>query len=178
MEKARSTTILTVRCNGRVAMAGDGQVTLGNIAVKNDAVKLRRLADGKVLCGFAGSAADGLALVERFETHLSESKSNIRRAAIALAKEWRTDRILRRFEAMMAVADATTSLILSGAGDVIEPKDGIIGIGSGGAYATAAARALLLHSDMDAPAIVKASLEIAAELCIYTNSNITLETLD
>lgn len=178
MEKARSTTILTVRRNGRVAMAGDGQVTLGNIAVKNDAVKLRRLADGKVLCGFAGSAADGLALVERFETHLSESKSNIRRAAIALAKEWRTDRILRRFEAMMAVADATTSLILSGAGDVIEPKDGIIGIGSGGPYATAAARALLTHSDMDAAAIVKASLEIAAELCIYTNSNITLETID
>ena len=173
----RSTTILTVRRGGKVAMGGDGQVTLGDVAVKHDSVKVRRLADGKVLCGFAGSAADSLALVERFETRLTECKSNIRRAAIELAKEWRTDRILRRLEALLAVADATTSLIVSGGGDVIEPSDGIIGVGSGGAYAASAAKALMRYTDLDAETIVRHALEITAELCVYTNSNITVEVI-
>lgn len=174
----RSTTILTVRRDGQVAMGGDGQVTMGDVAVKHDAVKLRKLADGRVLCGFAGSAADSLALLERFEAKLTESTSNIRRAAIALAKEWRTDKILRRFEALLAVADATTSLIVSGSGDVIEPTDGVIGIGSGGAYAASAAKALLRYGTLDAKAIVQTALEIAGELCVYSNTNIAVETLD
>ena len=175
MVKVRSTTILTVRRDGKLAMGGDGQVTLGETAVKHDAVKVRRLGEGRVLCGFAGSAADSLALMERFEQKLKDSKSNIRRAAIELAKEWRTDRILRRLEAMMAVADAESSLILSGSGDVIEPTDGVIGIGSGGGYATSAARALLRHTDLDAQAVVQTALEIAGELCIYSNQNIKVE---
>jgi ATP-dependent HslUV protease subunit HslV len=176
--KTRSTTILTVRKGNLVAMGGDGQVTLGQVALKHDAVKIRKLAEGNVLCGFAGSAADSLSLVERFESRLTESKSNIRRAAIALARDWRTDRILRKFEALLAVVDVKTGLIISGSGDVIEPTDGIIGIGSGGSYAVAAARALLNHSSLDAKAIVQASLEIAADLCVYTNRNITIETLE
>jgi ATP-dependent HslUV protease subunit HslV len=176
--KTRSTTILSVRRGHQVAIGGDGQVTLGDVALKHDAIKIRRLNDGKVLCGFAGSAADALALLERFESRLGESKANIRRAAIAMAKDWRTDRILRKFEALLSVADATTSLIISGSGDVIEPTDGIIGIGSGGNYAIAAARALMQHTDLDAPAIVKTAMEIAADLCIYTNKNIHVETLD
>jgi len=175
--KAISTTILTVRRAGHVAMGGDGQVTMGEVAVKHDAVKLRKLADGKVMCGFAGSAADSIALLERFESRLTESKSNIRRAAIELAKDWRTDRILRRFEALLAVADVKTSLIVSGSGDVIEPKDGVIGIGSGGAFATSAAKALLRHTDLDAEAIVRTALEIAGELCIYTNTNISVQVI-
>ncbi len=178
MEKVRSTTILTLRRGNQVAMGGDGQVTLGQVALKHDAVKIRRLADGAVLCGFAGSAADSLALLERFESRLNESKSNIRRAAIALARDWRTDRILRRFEALLAVADKQTGLIISGSGDVIEPTDGIIGIGSGGNYAIAAARALSSHTQLDAKTIVQTSLEIAADLCIYTNRNIHIETID
>ncbi|MFA5863588.1 MAG: ATP-dependent protease subunit HslV [Phycisphaerae bacterium] len=176
-EKARSTTILTIRRGNQVAMGGDGQVTLGDVALKHDAIKIRRLADGAVLCGFAGSAADSLALVERFESRLNESKTNIRRAAIALARDWRTDRILRRFEAILAVADNQTSLIISGSGDVIEPTDGIIGIGSGGNYAISAAKALMANTQLDAKTIVQASLEIAGELCIYSNKNIHIETI-
>ena len=177
-EKVRSTTILTLRRNNQVAMGGDGQVTLGDVAMKHDAVKIRRLGDGQVVCGFAGSAADSLALLERFESRLNESKSNIRRAAIALARDWRTDRVLRRFEALLAVADRQTSLVISGSGDVIEPSDGIIGIGSGGNYAVAAARALAAHTPLDAKAIVQAALEIAGDLCIYSNKNIHIETIE
>jgi ATP-dependent HslUV protease subunit HslV len=175
--KVRSTTILCVRRAGQVALGGDGQVTLGNIIAKHDAVKIRRLAGGKVLGGFAGSAADAFALLERFEKKLAEQPDNIRRAVIELAKDWRTDRVLRRLEAMLAVADATTSLIVSGAGDVIEPTDGIIGIGSGGPYAQAAAKALLAHSNLSAKQVVEEALKIAGEICIYTNTNIKVETL-
>src|SRR5213078_2166537 len=157
---ARSTTILSVRRKGQVALGGDGQVTLGNTVVKQDATKIRRVGGGKVLVGFAGSAADAFALLERFEKHLGEYPDNTRRAVIELAKEWRTDRALRRLEAMLAVADASASLIVSGAGDVIEPTDGIVGIGSGGPYAAAAAKALLEHSSLDAKAIVEAALKI------------------
>jgi len=176
--KSRSTTILAVRRGRQVAMGGDGQVTLGDVAVKHDAVKIRRLAEGSVLCGFAGSAADALALLERFEAKLGEAKSNIRRAAIELAKEWRTDRVLRRLEALLAVADRTTLLIISGSGDVIEPTDGVIGIGSGGPYAACAAKVLLKHTKLDAAAIVRSALETAGEYCIYTNTNITVEVLE
>lgn len=174
---ARSTTILSVRRNGQVALGGDGQVTLGQVVAKADAVKIRRLAGGKVLTGFAGSAADAFALLERFEKRLGEFPDNTRRAVIELAKEWRTDRVLRRLEAMLAVADQNVSLIVSGAGDVIEPTDGIIGIGSGGPYAASAAKALLQHSALDARQIVESALKIAGELCIYTNTNIRVETL-
>jgi len=173
----RSTTILAVRRNGQTAIGGDGQVTLGQTAVKHDANKIRRVGDGKVLCGFAGSAADAFALLERFEGKLEQYKGNLRRAAIELAKEWRTDRILRRLESLLAAVDAESSLLLSGVGDVIEAKDGIVGIGSGGMYATAAARGLLKHSQLTAAEIVKESLLITADICIYTNTNITVETL-
>src|SRR2546423_1075938 len=174
---ARSTTILSVRRGEQVAVGGDGQVTLGNVVAKADAVKIRRLAGGKVLTGFAGSAADSFALLERLEKKLSEFPDNTRRAAVELAKDWRTDRILRRLEAMLAVVDKTTSLIISGAGDVIEPTDGIIGIGSGGPFAASAAKALLQHSGLSAKEIVEAALKIAGEVCIYTNTNIKVETL-
>lgn len=174
---ARSTTILSVRRNDQVALGGDGQVTLGQVVAKADAVKIRRLAGGRVLCGFAGSAADAFALLERFEKKLSEFPDNTRRAVIELAKEWRTDRVLRRLEAMLAVADRQTSLIVSGAGDVIEPTDGIIGIGSGGPYAASAAKALLAHSALDAQQIVESALKIAGDICIYTNTHIRVETL-
>ncbi len=162
----------------RVALGGDGQVTLGNTVAKADAIKIRRVgAGGKVLTGFAGSAADAFALLERFEKKLAEHPDNTRRAVIELAKEWRTDRVLRRLEAMLAVVDKTTSLMVSGAGDVIEPTDGVIGIGSGGPFALSAAKALLQHSSLDAKQIVEASLRIAGEVCIYTNTNIKVETL-
>jgi ATP-dependent HslUV protease subunit HslV len=177
MKAAHSTTILSVRRNGEVALGGDGQVTLGNIVAKHDAVKIRKLAGGKVLCGFAGSAADAFSLVERFEKKLAEHPENTRKAVIELAKDWRTDRLLRRLEAMLAVADAKVSLIVSGAGDVIEPSDGIIGIGSGGPYAAAAAKALLAHSKLAVKQIVEESLKIAGEMCIYTNTNIKVETI-
>jgi ATP-dependent HslUV protease subunit HslV len=178
MKPARSTTILSVRRDGRVALGGDGQVTLGNVVAKSDASKIRRIGTGgKVLTGFAGSAADAFSLLERFEKKLSEHPDNTRRAVIELAKDWRTDRVLRRLEAMLAVADASVSLIVSGAGDVIEPSDGIIGIGSGGPYALSAAKALLAHSQLSATQIVEASLKIAGEICIYTNTNIKVETL-
>lgn len=176
-QPARSTTILSVRRGGEVALGGDGQVTLGNVVAKADAVKIRRVGGGKVLTGFAGSAADAFALLERFEKKLSEHPDNTRRAVIELAKEWRTDRVLRRLEAMLAVADKTTSLIVSGAGDVIEPTDGIIGIGSGGPYAQAAAKALLEHSQLSAKEIVETALKIAGEICIYTNGNVKVETV-
>ena len=152
-------------------------MTLGAVVAKSDAVKIRRVGGGKVLTGFAGSAADAFALLERFEKKLAEFPDNTRRAVIELAKDWRTDRVLRRLEAMLAVVDKQTSLMVSGAGDVIEPTDGIIGIGSGGPYALSAARALLAHSTLDARAIVEASLKIAGELCIYTNTNAKVETL-
>jgi ATP-dependent HslUV protease subunit HslV len=174
---ARSTTILSVRRLGQVALGGDGQVTLGNTVAKHDASKIRRIGGGKVLVGFAGSAADAFSLLERFEKKLSEHPDNTRRAVIELAKDWRTDRILRRLEAMLAVADKTTSLIVSGAGDVIEPTDGVIGIGSGGPYALSAAKALLQHTQLDAKAVVEAALKIAGEVCIYSNTNIKVETL-
>ena len=173
----RSTTILTVRRDGMTAIGGDGQVTLGATTVKHDTIKIRRLCGGKVLCGFAGGAADAFALLERFERKLDEFKGNLRKSAIELAKDWRTDRILRRLESMLAVVDKETSLIIGGAGDVIEPTDGIVGIGSGGMYAAAAARALLKHSALTADQIVRESLLITAGICIYTNEHITVETL-
>jgi len=174
---ARSTTILSVRKDGQVALGGDGQVTLGNTVAKSDAVKIRRIGNGKVLTGFAGSAADAFTLLERFEKKLAEFPDNTRRAVVELAKDWRSDRVLRRLEAMLAVADKTTSLTVSGAGDIIEPTDGIIGIGSGGPYAASAAKALLAHSNLTATQIVEAALKIAGEICIYTNTNIKVETL-
>lgn len=177
MQPARSTTILSVRKGDQVALGGDGQVTLGNTVAKADAVKIRRIGGGKVLTGFAGSAADAFALLERFEKKLSEHPDNTRRAVIELAKEWRTDRVLRRLEAMLAVVDKTTSLMVSGAGDVIEPTDGIIGIGSGGPFALSAAKALIQHSNLSAKEITEAALKIAGEVCIYTNTNIKVETL-
>jgi ATP-dependent HslUV protease subunit HslV len=177
MSAAKSTTILSVRRDGQVALGGDGQVTLGNTVAKHDAVKIRKVGGGKVLTGFAGSAADAFSLLERFEKKLAEHPDNTRRAVIELAKEWRTDRVLRRLEAMLAVADRTSSLIVSGAGDVIEPTDGVIGIGSGGPYALSAAKALLQHSSLDARAVVDAALRIAGEVCIYSNTNIRVETL-
>jgi ATP-dependent HslUV protease, peptidase subunit HslV len=175
-----ATTILCVRREGQVAIGGDGQVSLGQTIAKSDAVKIRRLKptpDHEVLLGFAGSAADAFALLERFEEKLKNSPGNIKRAAIDLAKQWRTDRYLRRLESLLAVADRSTSLMISGQGDVIEPTDGIIGIGSGGAYATAAARALLRHTKLSAEQVTRHAMTIAGELCIYTNTNLTVETL-
>jgi ATP-dependent HslUV protease subunit HslV len=173
-----ATTILTVRRDGVVAMGGDGQVTLGTAVMKADAVKIRRLMDDKVLCGFAGASADAFALMERFEEKLKDYPSNVARAATELAKDWRTDRALRRLEALMTVADAKGTLLVSGTGDVISPSDGVVGIGSGGNYAIAAARALLKNSDMAAEAIVREALTIASEIDIYTNSNIVVEVLE
>ena len=176
-QSIRSTTILSVRRDGQVALGGDGQVTLGETAVKHDAVKIRRLAEGKVLVGFAGSAGDAFALLERFEAKLKDFSGSVKRAAIELAKDWRTDRVLRRLESLLAVADRTTGLIISGSGDVIEPTDGVVAIGSGGPYAASAARALLRHTKLSAEQIVREALAIAGELCIYSNTNITVETL-
>jgi ATP-dependent HslUV protease subunit HslV len=176
--KVHATTILTVRHGAQVAMGGDGQVTLGTSIMKGDAVKIRRLADGSVLCGFAGGAADAFALLERFEMKLKDHPSNVPRAATELAKEWRTDRALRRLEALLTVADAKYTLLVSGTGDVIQPTDGIVGIGSGGSYAVAAARALIQYSDLDAEGIVRESLRIAAGIDIYTNENILVEHLE
>jgi len=173
----KATTILTIRHAGCVAMAGDGQVTLGSAIMKADAVKIRRLIDGSVLCGFAGASADGFALLERFESKLKEFPANIPRAATELAKEWRMDRALRRLDALMVVTDAKTSLLLSGSGDVIEPSDGVIGIGSGGTLALVASRALLAHSGLSAAEVVREALTLAAEVCIYTNREIHVEEL-
>lgn len=177
-QQFHATTIVTVRHNDRVAMAGDGQVTLGSSIMKGDAVKIRRLLEGRILCGFAGGAADAFALLERFEAKLKDYPENMVRAATELAKDWRTDRILRRLEALLAVTDAVHTLLISGTGDVIQPTDGIIGIGSGGNYAVAAARALKRHSTLDAAGIAKAALTIAADIDIYTNSNIVVEELE
>jgi len=176
--KIHSTTILTVRHKGKVALGGDGQVTMGNAVVKSDALKIRKLFDGKVLVGFAGGAADAFALLERFETKLKEHPGNVPRAATELAKDWRTDRVLRRLEALITVVDAKHSLLVSGTGDVIQPTDGILGIGSGGNFALAAARALVEHSDLSAAEIVRAALGIAGDLCIYTNGSITVEEME
>jgi len=175
--KFRSTTILTVRHKGSLALGGDGQVTLGTTVMKADAAKIRRLRDGNVLCGFAGSSADAFALLERFEARLKDNPGNVPRAATELAKEWRTDRALRRLEALMVVADVRHSLLISGTGDVIQPADGIIGIGSGGPLAVAAARALVAHSSLKAAEVVREALKIAGELDIYTNQNIVVEEL-
>jgi ATP-dependent HslUV protease, peptidase subunit HslV len=175
--KFRSTTILTVRHKGRVAIGGDGQVSLGSTVMKSDAVKIRPLADGRVIAGFAGGAADAFALLERFEAKLKDYPANMPRAATELAKEWRTDRALRRLEAMIAVVDAEHTLLVSGTGDVIQPTDGILGIGSGGNFALAAARALVTHSDLSAKEIVRQALEIAADICVYSNRNIVVEEL-
>jgi ATP-dependent HslUV protease, peptidase subunit HslV len=175
--KVRATTILTVRHDGKVAIGGDGQVTLGTAVMKGDAVKIRRLADGKVITGFAGSSADAFALLERFEGKLKDFPANVPRAATELAKEWRTDRALRRLEALLAVVDAKHTLLVTGTGDVIQPTDGVLGIGSGGSYAVAAARALIAHSSLSAAEIVRQALEIAAGIDIYTNTNIVVEEL-
>ncbi len=175
--KTHSTTVLTVRHKGVVALGGDGQVTVGNSIMKADAVKIRRLLDDQVITGFAGSSADAFALLERFEAKLKDHRANIVRAAIELAKEWRTDRALRRLEAMLAVVDAQHTLLVTGNGDVIQPTDGVLGIGSGGSYALAAARALMAHSDLGAVEIVRTALEIAAEIDVYTNTNIVVEEL-
>jgi len=173
-----ATTIVAVRHAGRVAIAGDGQVTLGTAVMKSDAVKIRRLSDGKVLCGFAGGSADAFALLERFEAKLKDFPANVPRAATELAKDWRTDRVLRRLEALLIVTDAEHTLVISGTGDVISPTDGIVGIGSGGNYAIAAARALKTHSKLTASEIAREALTIAAGIDIYTNTNIVVEELE
>jgi len=177
MEQFRGTTILAVRRNGKIVIGGDGQVTLGNTVMKGNARKVRRLYQGKVVAGFAGGTADAFTLFERFEAKLEKHGGNLTRAAVELAKDWRTDRMLRRLEALLIVADASALLIISGNGDVIEPEHDLAAIGSGGAFAQAAARALLAHSELDARGIVEAALNIAAEICIYTNPNLTIEEL-
>lgn len=177
-EKWRSTTVLCVRHNGNVAMASDGQVTVGTTIMKKTAAKIRRLAGGDVLAGFAGSSADAFALFSRFEAKLDEHRGNLERAAIELAKDWRTDKMLRQLEALLIVADKDSSLLLSGTGDLISPEEGVLAVGSGGAHALAAARALLKHRpDMKAAEVARESLQIAAAIDIYTNDNITLEEI-
>ncbi|MCK4536974.1 MAG: ATP-dependent protease subunit HslV [Desulfuromonadales bacterium] len=173
----KGTTIVSVRRGDQVAMAGDGQVSLGNTIMKHTARKLRRMFDGQVLAGFAGSTADAFTLFEKFEVKLQEHRGNLPRAAVELAKDWRTDRILRRLEALLIVADKETTLVLSGAGDVIEPEAGIAAIGSGGPYAQAAARALLEHTDKQVEEVAETALQIAADICVYTNDKIIVEKL-
>ncbi len=177
MEQYHGTTILSVRRNGKVVIGGDGQVSLGNTVLKSNARKVRRLHRDQVIAGFAGGTADAFTLFERFEGKLEKHQGNLTRAAVELAKDWRTDRILRRLEALLAVADKTTSLIISGNGDVIEPEQSIMAIGSGGPYAQAAACALLENTELDARAIVEKALAVAADICIYTNRNLTFEEL-
>lgn len=172
-----STTILAVRRGDTVAVAGDGQVTIGDVVMKHSARKIRKLYKERVLAGFAGAVADALTLFEKFESQLERNKGNLRKSAVDLTKEWRTDRYLRRLEAQLIVADPSQILILSGDGEVIEPDDGVASIGSGGAYALAAARALMLHTDLPAAEIARSALQIAGDLCIYTNSNITLYSI-
>ncbi len=176
-DSIRGTTILAVRREEKVAIAGDGQITTGDVVLKHGARKVRTLYHGQVIAGFAGSVADALTLFERFEIELEKYSGQLRRAAIELAKEWRTDRVLRRLEAWLVVADAKELLVISGEGDVIEPDESTVAIGSGGGYALAAARALLRHSDLDAEGIARASMEIAAGICIYTNDRITVISL-
>lgn len=175
--KHRATTIVAVQRNGRSAMAGDGQVSLGETIMKSHARKVRPLDDGRVLAGFAGASADAFTLLERFEAKLKEHRHGLYRAAVELAKDWRTDRYLRRLEAMMIVMDAKSMLLLSGNGDVIEPDEGVLAIGSGGSYALAAARGLVRHTELDAPDVAREALRIASEICVYTNSEIVLEEL-
>ncbi len=177
MEIIHATTVVAVRRGDRAAVAGDGQVTLGNTVVKHSARKVRRIADGKVLVGFAGAAADAFTLFERLEGKLNEHRGHLARACVELAKEWRMDRVLRRLEAMLVALDAQTTFLISGTGDVIEPDEGCVAIGSGGPYALAAARALLAHTEMLPAEIVRESLKIAGDICIYTNTSITVEEL-
>ena len=177
MDQYHGTTILSVRRGDQVALGGDGQVTLGNIVIKSTARKIRRLYQDRILAGFAGATADAFTLFERFEAKLEKHQGHLVRAAVDLTKDWRTDRVLRRLEAMLAVADKTSTLILTGNGDVLEPEQGIAAIGSGGAYAQAAASALLAHSELSARDIVAESLKIAGNICIYTNQNHVIETL-
>jgi len=174
IHRIRSTTILSVRRDGKVALGGDGQVTVGETVMKATATKVRTLANGRLLAGFAGSAADGLTLFQKFEEKIERFPDNLRRAAVELAKDWRSDRVLRRLEALLAVTDRENSFILSGTGDIIEPDDGVLAIGSGGPYALAAARALLANTPMSPGEIVRRSLEISAEICIYSNNRITI----
>jgi ATP-dependent HslUV protease subunit HslV len=178
LEQYRGTTILSVRRHGKVVIGGDGQVSMGQTVMKSNARKVRRLNNGRVIAGFAGGTADAFTLFELFEAQLEKHQGQLVRAAVELAKAWRTDRALRRLEALLAVADRSNSLIITGNGDVIEPEDSLIAIGSGGPYAQAAARALLRHTDMPAREIVESSLGIAADICIYTNHNRTIEELD
>jgi len=178
METFHGTTILSVRRDGAVALGGDGQVTLGNVVIKATARKVRRIHHDKVLAGFAGATADAFTLFERFEAKLEKHQGHLLRSAVELAKDWRSDRILRRLEAMLAVADRTASLVITGTGDVLEPEHGVVAIGSGGPYAQAAARALLDNTPLSAAEIVQKSLMLAGELCIYTNQNIVIEKID
>ena len=173
-----ATTVVCVRHRGQVAIAADGQVSIGQTIVKANAKKVRKLYHEKVVSGFAGAAADAFTLFSRFESKLEEHRGNLARAAVELAKDWRTDRVLRRLEALLAVADREQSFIISGTGDVIEPDDGLIGIGSGGPFALAAARALVLHSDLDAKGVVTEAMKIASGICVYTNDHVVTETLD
>jgi len=173
----KGTTVLAVRRNGKVAMGGDGQVTIGDTVIKHTAKKVRTLYQGKVLAGFAGSTADAFTLFERFEKKLDQHQGNLSRAAVELAKDWRTDRVLRRLEALMAVADSEGLYLISGTGDVLEPEGGVLAIGSGGPYASAAARALVDHTDLGPAEVVREALTIAARICIYTNEEITVEEL-
>jgi len=175
--RVRATTVVCVRHRGQVAIAADGQVSIGQTIVKANARKVRKLYHDRVLSGFAGAAADAFTLFSRFESKLDEHRGNLARAAVELAKDWRTDRVLRRLEALLAVADLEQSFIVSGTGDVIEPDDGLIGIGSGGPFALAAARALVAHSELDAKAVVTEAMRVAAGICIYTNDHITFEVL-
>lgn len=178
MEQYRGTTICSVRRGNTVVMGGDGQVTLGNTVMKHNARKVRRLYKGQVLAGFAGATADAFTLFERFEGKLEKHSGHLVRAAVEMAKDWRTDRMLRRLEALLAIADGNDSLLISGNGDVIEPENGLIAIGSGGAFAQSAAMALLAETELGAEAIVRRSLGIAADICIYTNDNVVIETLE
>ena len=178
MNKIKSTTVLGVVHNGKAAMGGDGQVSLGNTVMKHNALKVRKIANGKVLCGFAGASADSFTLMERFEDKLEQYRGNVNRAAVELAKDWRTDKYLRRLEAMLAVVSDDKALVVSGNGDVIEPDDQIVAIGSGGMYALAAARMLKKYSKLSADEIVKEALVTASEICIYTNDKINVEVID
>ena len=178
MEQWHGTTILSVRRGANVALGGDGQVTLGNVVIKGGAIKVRRLYQDRILAGFAGGTADAFTLFERFEAKLDKHQGNLMRSAVELAKDWRTDRILRRLEAMLAVSDREHSIVITGLGDVLEPEEGIVAIGSGGPYAQAAARALLQATELPARAIVERALAIAADICIYTNHQRTIEVLE
>ena len=177
-DRIHATTILGVRRDGVVAMAGDGQVTIGDVVMKHGARKIRSLADGAVIAGFAGAVADALTLFAKFETQLKSADGNLRKAAVELAKEWRTDRYLRRLEAQLIVGDGDSLLVLSGDGDVIEPDDGIVAIGSGAPYATAAAKALVAHTDLPAREVVESAMRIAADLCIFTNDRFTIDAVE